>query len=119
MTRADHILLLLVVSALPLLYTAMWTETGAADYLQIQAGNNESLTEDLSLDRTLLIHGPLGDSVVAINQGRARFLSSPCRGQVCVQTGWLQTTGSVAACLPNRISLTLLGQHPRFDAINY
>ena len=119
MTRADRILLMLVVSALPLLYIALWTAAGAADYLQIQVGNSESLTEDLSRDRSLHIHGPLGDSIIAINQGRARFLSSPCRGQVCVQTGWLQTTGSIAACLPNRISLTLLGQHPRFDAINF
>jgi hypothetical protein len=31
----------------------------------------------------------------------------------------LQAAGEIAACLPNRISLTLHGQHPRFDAINF
>jgi len=119
MTRADRILIFIVVSALPFLYTRMWAGNTDAGYLQIQAGNNAPITEALSPDRTLHIHGPLGDSVIEVNNGRARFVSSPCRGQICVQTGWLQTSGDLAACLPNRISLTLLGQHPRFDAINF
>ena len=119
MTRADRILIILVVCALPFLYARMWTGNTSAGYLQIQAGNKEPVTEELSTDRTLHIHGPLGDSIIAVSHGRARFVSSPCRGQVCVQTGWLQTTGDLAACLPNRISLSLLGQHPRFDTINF
>jgi hypothetical protein len=119
MTRADRILIIIIMSALPVLYTRMWAGNTDAGYLQIQAGSKAPITEELSPDRTLHIHGPLGDSVIAVNNGRARFISSPCRGQVCVQTGWLQTSGDFAACLPNRISLTLLGQHPRFDAINF
>ena len=119
MNRADYILLLIVVCTLPLLYARLWTGNGHADFVQIQSGNDEALTEELSHDRTLSIHGPLGNSVVEISEGRARFISSPCRGQVCVHTGWLQAAGDIAACLPNRISLTLHGEHPRFDAINF
>jgi len=119
MTRADRVLIIIVVFAMPFLYARMWTGNVNAGYLQIQAGNDEPITEELSPNRTLHIHGPLGDSIIAVSHGRARFVSSPCRGQVCVQTGWLQTTGDLAACLPNRISLSLLGQHPRFDTINF
>ena len=119
MTRADHILLVIIVCALPFLYARLWAGNEHADYVQIQAGNDEPLTGELSRDRTLHVHGPLGDSVIEVRQGRARFVRSPCRGQVCVQTGWLQASGEIAACLPNRISLTLHGQHPRFDAVNF
>jgi hypothetical protein len=119
MTRADRILIIVVVCALPFLYTRIWSSSGAAGYLQIQTGTDRPLTEELYPDRTLHITGPLGDSVIEISHGRARFLSSPCRGQVCVQTGWLQATGDITACLPNRISLVLLGRHPRFDSINF
>lgn len=119
MTRADYALLVIVMCVLPFLYARLWTGNEHADYVQIQEGNDESLTSELSHDRTLSAHGPLGDSVIEINQGRARFVSSPCRGQVCVHSGWLQAAGEIAACLPNRISLTLHGQHPRFDAINF
>jgi len=119
MTSADRFLLIIVMCILPVLYTRVWVGNTDANYLEIQAGNNPPVTEELFPDRTLHIHGPLGDSVIMISNGRIRFISSPCRGQVCVHTGWLQSTGDIAACLPNRISLTLLGQHPRFDAINY
>lgn len=119
MTRADYMLLLIVVCTLPFLYARLWAGNEQADYAQIQAGNNEPLTRELSRDKTLHVHGPMGDSVIEIQQGRARFVSSPCRGQVCVHAGWLQVAGEIAACLPNRISLTLHGQHPRFDAINF
>ena len=119
MTRADRILLLLVVCALPFLYARTWLPDQQASYVQIQAGNAEPLAAQLSPDRTLQVHGPLGDSVIEIREARVRFLESPCRGQQCVHSGWLEAAGELAACLPNRISIQLLGRHPRFDAVNF
>jgi hypothetical protein len=119
MTRADYLLLAIVLCTLPLLYARLWTAGEQASYIQIQTGQGEPLTGELSPDRTLSVQGPLGDSVIKVSQGRVRFVSSPCSGQICVHTGWLQAAGDIAACLPNRISLTLHGEHPRFDAINF
>jgi len=70
-------------------------------------------------DRRLQLEGPLGNSTVELRDGQARFLDSPCTGKVCIHSGWLNSTGEFAACLPNRISIQLLGMHPRFDAINF
>ena len=119
MTRADYILLLLVVCALPFLYTRIWLPGEQASYVQIQAGNAEPVAAQLSPDRKLQVHGPLGDSVIEIREAQVRFLASPCRGQQCVHGGWLKAAGELAACLPNRISIQLLGRHPRFDAVNF
>jgi hypothetical protein len=119
MTSTDRILIIFVVSALLVMFARLWTDDTDASYLQIQTSNNAPVTEELFPDRTLHIKGSLGESVIEINNGRARFISSPCRGQVCVHSGWLHTSGDIAACLPNRVSLTMLGQHPRFDTINY
>ena len=41
MTRADYILLLIVVCTLPFLYARLWAGNEQADYVQIQAGNDE------------------------------------------------------------------------------
>ncbi len=119
MTRADHILILLAVCAMPLLYFHLWFGEEPAGLAQIRNGNNVPVIETLQPDRMLHISGPLGESTVEVNNGRIRFASSPCRTQVCVHSGWLTSAGEFAACLPNRISLTLLGKDPRFDAINY
>lgn len=119
MTRADHILILLIVCILPLLYLHLWFSDEPANFLLIQTGSNAPVTETLRPDRMLHIAGPLGESIVEIRNSRTRFVSSPCIGQVCVHSGWLSNAGGFAACLPNRISLRLIGQHPRFDTINF
>ena len=119
MTRADRILILLALCAMPLVYFHLWFSDKPANYLLIQSGGNAPVTEALRPNRMLNISGPLGESIVEISNGRARFASSPCTGKVCVHSGWLSNAGGFSACLPNRISLTLTGQHPRFDAVNF
>ena len=119
MTRADRILILLVVLALPFLYVHCWFDNEPADFVLIQRGGSDPVTETLTPNRILHIAGPLGESVIEIRDGRTRFVSSPCKSQVCVHSGWLSNTGGFIACLPNRISLTLAAQHTHFDAINF
>ena len=119
MTRADYILIIIVACALPFLYTQLWFQGDTAGFVRIQTGNKEPTISTLFPERKIHVRGLLGDSVIEVGNGQTRFISSPCIGQVCVHTGWLKTAGEVAACLPNRISLQLLGKHPRFDAINF
>jgi hypothetical protein len=119
MTRADRILILLAVLALPFLYIHLWFVDEPANYVLIRNGRNTPITAALLPDRVLPVAGPLGESMIEVRDGRARFVSSPCRTQVCVHSGWLANDGEFAACLPNHISLTLVGKDPRFDAINF
>ena len=119
MTRADHILILLVVCALPFLYIHLWFVDEPANHVMIRNGSNTPITVALQPDRLLPVAGLLGESIIEVRKGRTRFVSSPCRTQVCVHSGWLANAGEFVACLPNRISLTLVGKDPRFDAINF
>ena len=48
-----------------------------------------------------------------------RYTQSPCRNQYCVHQGWLSRAGQVAVCLPNQISLELLGGDKNYDSLNY
>jgi hypothetical protein len=58
----------------------------------------------LDQDRTLEFEGPLQEhTVVEIRDGRARFVSSPCRDKICIAAGWLEEDQQWAACLPNRV----------------
>ena len=71
------------------------------------------------LNALLACQGPLGDSRVVIAHGKARFLSAPCSNQYCVHQGWLSKVGQVAVCLPNQVSLELLGGSKPYDSLNY
>lgn len=58
---------------------------------------------------TLEIAGPIGVSIIEIADGAVRFLDSPCRDRICVAAGWLSDAGQWAACLPNRVFVSVSG----------
>ncbi len=90
-----------------------------ASQLKIRQGNQIVGTFDLNQTRELHIKGPIGESIVFINQGKVRFKQSPCHNQYCVHQGWLSRAGQVAICLPNQISLQLMGAKSSYDSLNY
>ena len=119
MTRADRFLITLVAIALPFLYWQIWTADQQANYLLINSNNHLPRAELLTTQRTIQVAGLLGNSSIEISDGRTRFISSPCTTKACLHTGWLSRVGEFAACLPNRVSITLAGRHPDFDSINF
>jgi len=57
----------------------------------------------LNVDETVAVPGPLGDTVVRINDGNVWVESSPCQNQTCVAAGILRRHGNWAVCLPNNV----------------
>jgi hypothetical protein len=90
-----------------------------ASKLKIRQGDQVIGTYDLNQARELIIHGALGDSLISINQGKVRFKQSPCNNQYCIHQGWLSRAGQVAICIPNQISLQLIGTKNSYDSLNY
>lgn len=97
--------------AIAIIGTFSWhaySSRGAAAVVEIR-GEGQRLLYPLDQDRTLTVRGPLGESVVEISAGRVRVVSSPCRDQICVLAGWISSAGQWAACLPNRVFVTVQG----------
>ena len=118
MTRADIILLLIAVLALPFVYLHYWQATTAGTNVRIMRG--ETLVRELALnkDQEINIDGPLGTSRLQIQNGKIRFIASPCSAKVCIHKGWLSHSGDFNACLPNRVSIEIMGQG-EYDSINF
>lgn len=110
----------IVISAIIVICTflTLWSNAPASQ-LQIRQADKMIGTYDLNQTRELHIHGPLGESHISINQGKVRFKQSPCTNQYCVHQGWLSHAGQVAICLPNQISLQLIGENKPYDSLNY
>lgn len=49
-------------------------------------------------------------AVIACSRDGARFVSSPCPDRICVDAGLLTRAGEAAVCLPQRVSVRLVGQ---------
>lgn len=69
--------------------------------------------------RQLDIDGPLGTTRVEIADGAARIIESPCRQKLCIRAGWLREAGETAACVPNRVAISMLAGDARFDAVSF
>lgn len=69
--------------------------------------------------KTLKVAGRLGNAVIEIQQGKVRFKHSPCHNQYCVHQGWLSHANQAAICIPNQISIELIGAKAAFDSLSY
>ncbi|MDR2534845.1 MAG: NusG domain II-containing protein [Treponema sp.] len=53
------------------------------------------------------VPGPLGDTLVAIQDKQVRVKASPCDNQTCVAAGAIQFRGQWIACLPNKVLVSI------------
>lgn len=121
MTRVDKLVIGFAVLLVTGLYASLWTPATPGSTLEIRAGDGS--LQEISLDQPQELHvkGHLGESVIRIEDGRARFVSSPCTNKHCIHFGWLGDTGQTAACVPNGVLISVGNAHgeaPRYDAIN-
>lgn len=97
---------------------ALW-QGGAADKAVIRSGGKVFREVSLSRDTVIAVPGPLGVSTVAIHNLQARIASDPSPRQLCVHQGWLKQAGEIAICLPNQVSLELVGARRTYDSLAY
>jgi hypothetical protein len=114
----DWLVMAASLVAVVFMFQTFWQFVPASQ-LKIRQGNQVIGTYDLNQMRELKITGPMGESLISINQGKVRFKQSPCHNQYCVHQGWLSRAGQVAICLPNQISLQLMGAKSSYDSLNY
>lgn len=114
----DGLVIIIGIIAVVILFNTLWLGE-AASKVQIRAGSQIFSTLSLNQQRTLDVPGPLGMTVVAIDNGKVRVVSDPSPRQYCVKQGWLEQAGQVAMCLPNQVSVELLGSKKLYDSLNY
>jgi hypothetical protein len=113
----DWLILAISLAAVTWLFLTLWSAQPAGK-VRIRAGNQVVATYSLNQQRSLDVAGPLGISHIVIDRGRVRVASDPGIHQYCVKQGWLSRAGEIAMCLPNRVSVELLGER-NYDSLNY
>lgn len=114
----DWLIVISGVFVIVYLFQTLWSNEHAAK-VQIRLGDKIYATYSLNQQRDIQVQGPIGTAVISIAQGRARFSKSPCHNQYCVHQGWLTRAGQAAICLPNQISVELIGDNKPYDSLNY
>jgi hypothetical protein len=73
-------------------------------------GTEQQWIYPLDGEATLHVPGPLGDTVVVVEEGGVRVISSPCPEKICIKTGKISKPGQWIACLPNRVFISIQGR---------
>jgi hypothetical protein len=74
------------------------------------AGSEQQWIYPLDAQTTLRVPGPLGETVVVIEDGTVRVVRSPCPEKICIKTGRISKPGQWIACLPNRVFISIRGR---------
>ena len=87
--------------------------------MKVRCGEKLVGKYSLNQDRTVNVPGPLGNTVVRINNGNVRVLSSPCPYKHCVRMGPIGSDGGVIACVPNKVVISVTNdQEDGLDAVS-
>jgi hypothetical protein len=84
----------------------LYARRGAETRILI-AGEGEQWIFPQDAEELVTVPGPLGDTVVQLEHGKVRVISSPCMNQTCVAAGAIQTHGQWIACLPNQVLVSI------------
>ena len=98
----DFIVLFLVVAATVFCAMQVYGNNGSALHVVIQ-GRNGSWVYPINQTVQIDVPGPLGLTTVALKDGTAQVIASPCANQTCVTSGHVQKGGQWIACLPNAV----------------
>ena len=114
----DWLTLVLGSVCVVLLIFKLWSGE-LADKAVIRSGGKIFREVPLSRDQQIEVPGPLGISLIAVQNRKVRIASDPSPRQYCVRQGWLQQAGEIALCLPNQVSLEIRGRNTPYDTLGY
>ena len=122
MRRGDYIVVIVCALMLPVLFVRYGLPGSTGTQARINTGNSIYAQVPLSRPHIYRVAGRLGISEIEVRDGQIRFNHSPCPGQQCVHSGWAKRGGEFIACVPNRVSVSVLGQGAGgdyYDSINF
>ena len=100
------------------LFSLLW-KGGASTAVIIRSGGKVVAEASLNRNRDFEIQGPLGTTVIQVENRRVRIVRDPSPRQYCVRQGWLTHAGEAALCLPNQVAVELVGALKHYDSRAY
>lgn len=109
LTRFDRYLVLVLATLVALSFLLLLGRQPGSRVI-VELENRIVYTSPLDETRQFGIDGPLGTTLMEIDQGAVRVLSSPCPQKICIGLGEARRSGDLLACVPNRVLVRIEGE---------
>lgn len=97
----------IILAAIALVAISHFTAPNGA-YVEVSVGGNTVGKYPLGTNGVYVIGG--GTNTLTVKNGEAYMSYSSCPDHVCEKTGRVSRVGQTIICLPNRISITVVGE---------
>ena len=117
-TTADKSLVAALLILNGWLFANWGTGFSKGDWVVVTVNQKETMRLPLNQDQITHVKGPLGLTEIEVKKGRARIARSPCKNKVCIKSGYIRYADRLAACIPNRVVVRIVGKsHRGVDAV--
>jgi hypothetical protein len=96
-------------------------DSQSRDTVAVYKGADVVAEYRLDEDRVFHVDGINGTLEIEIKNEKVRVRSSPCRHQICVNTGWISRSYEQIICAPNRVLLLIHSnsEEEEIDAVTH
>jgi hypothetical protein len=118
LTLADKVLIGCLIILSLASYPFVRRMTKAGETVQIEANGTVYELVSLHTNQSFSVPGPLGNTIVVVQDGKVSVAESPCRAKICVRTGHIAHNGDLIVCVPNKVVVRVTGNEELpYDAI--
>jgi hypothetical protein len=116
----DYIIITISAAGIIFLSILIYTAEPAAAVVKIDTADDVFLYP-LDENRDVEVEGPIGHTHILIKDGIVYISDSPCDDKLCVLMGGISQPGQWAACLPNRVFVSIEGgsDDEKIDILSY
>jgi hypothetical protein len=102
----DYIFIILFIGIIIFVSITSYTTEGTATTVEIDTSGGQYIYM-LDTDQKITVDGPLGSTVIIIENAEVYVEESPCKDKLCIQTSRLTKAGEWNACMPNKVFIRI------------
>ncbi|RKZ04102.1 hypothetical protein DRQ21_03660 [Candidatus Fermentibacteria bacterium] len=107
--------LILIIAVITLVWSQLGRENNTAPRSVVVVTPQGTDTLSLFADTVIVLE----HLTIEVSDGSAAITRSDCPSQQCVQTGYINQTGQMSACVPNGVWIEIIGAKKITDSISY
>ena len=106
--KYDFILIASILAFSIAIFAAMFFSQSNGEYVKVSVDGKETGVYYLSIDGEYVIGD--GSNVLVIENGKAYISHATCPDGLCVRRGRISIVGESIICLPNKVTVTVVGK---------
>jgi len=122
MKRLDILLITFYITiSIVIGYVLIWGPTDAPELVEVKINNELQGRYSLPLDQAMeIVLDETGHNVLVIDGYEVYMKEADCPDQLCVHQGSIEKSGTMIVCLPNKITVEIIGKRSDgVDIISY